>query len=106
MGTANIKAMGAAIAALEKGMGGAFLQSAAAVTLRRIASTSGLGEADRDLLTGFLSVENTQNSDYTPQSGEVVGILKQLKETMTGELDDATEQEAKAKADFEVLEAA
>merc|ERR1719440_939549 len=40
--TANIKAMTGAIAALEKGMGGAFLQSPAAALLQRVAATADL----------------------------------------------------------------
>jgi chromosome segregation ATPase len=50
---ANIKAMTGAIAALEKGMGGAFLQTPAAALLQRVTASADLEDSDRDALTAF-----------------------------------------------------
>merc|ERR1711957_354987 len=62
--TANLKAMTGAIAALEKGMGGAFIQTPAASVLRRLTSSaSDLDDADRETVTAFLS------QGYAPASG-------------------------------------
>merc|ERR1719421_1072607 len=76
---ANIDAITRAIAALEKGMAG-FLQTSAATVLRRLVLSSDMGPNQRDLLTSFLSED--AGTGYAPQSGEIVGILKQMKDTM------------------------
>merc|ERR1719352_1340870 len=55
--------------------------------------------ADRDLLASFLS-EGTQ---YAPQSGQIVGILKTLKDEMDKDLADATSEENSAQGSFESL---
>jgi len=100
--TANIKAMTGAIAALEKGMGGAFLQTPAAALLQKIVATADLEDADRDVMTAFLS----QSQEYAPQSGQITGMLKQMKDTWSAALAKATEEEAKSKANYEELMAA
>jgi outer membrane murein-binding lipoprotein Lpp len=99
---ANIKAMTGAIAALEKGMGGAFLQTPAAALLQKVAASADLEDADRDVLTAFLS----QSQGYAPQSGQITGILKQMKDTWSADLAKATEEENKSKADYDGLMAA
>merc|ERR1719440_975932 len=43
---------------------------------------------------------------YAPASGEIVGILKQMKDTMEKDLAEVLAQEESAKADFEGLMAA
>jgi len=96
---ANIKAMTGAIAALEKGMGGAFLQTPAAALLQRVTAAADLEDADRDMLTAFLS----QSQGYAPQSGQITGILKQMKDTWSADLADATKVEDKSKADYDGL---
>merc|ERR1719503_22523 len=53
-GTANIEALGNAIVALERGMGGAFLQTKAATILRSLTVTVEMSSSDRDLLSSFL----------------------------------------------------
>merc|ERR1719223_143970 len=75
---ANIGALSGAIPAIEKGMAGAFLQTAAASVLRRLSVSVDMNSEDRDLLASFLS----EGSDYAPKSGEILGILKQLKDEM------------------------
>merc|ERR1711957_1065942 len=85
-------ALGKAIAAIENGAGGSFLQASASATLRRLTINMDMTSADRDMLTSFL----TSGQGYAPQSGEITGILKQMKDTMEKELADmiATEEAA------------
>merc|ERR1719253_1621208 len=97
----NIDAMGKAIAAIEKGAAG-FLQTSAASVLRKISVSMDLEPEDRDMLSSFLS----QGQNYSPASGQITGILKQMKDTMDADLKDATAAEDQAKADFEAMAAA
>merc|ERR1719410_2431375 len=57
--------------------------------------------ADRDVISAFLAQGHSQG--YVPQSGQIVGILKQMQETMEKSLKDAIAQEEKAIADYRVL---
>merc|ERR1719262_444112 len=98
----NIGALSKAIPAIEKGMSGAFLQTKAASVLREISLSAEMIPADRDMLASFLS----DGSSYAPKSGEIVGILKTLKDEMEKDLADATAEENSAVADFESLIAA
>merc|ERR1740139_1879836 len=82
----NIAAIAKAVAALEKGMAGSFLQTPSAAVLRRLAGKQSLPEADQQTLLAFLS----QGGNYAPQSGEVTGILKEMGDTMAADLADAT----------------
>lgn len=101
----DIAAVAKAVAALEKGMAGAFLQTGAAQLLKNIASkTKDLNDDDRQDLMAFLS--NTQATDYAPQSGQIVGILKQMGDEMGAGLADATKMEEAAIAIYEKLMAA
>jgi len=101
----NIKAMTKAIAALEKGMAGSFLQTPAAAVLKKLAmSNEDFIAADREDLLAFLSSGNAQN--YAPQSGSIVGILKQMKDTMIEGLNKATNEEKSAAKTFQELMAA
>merc|ERR1719271_1136056 len=102
----NIAAMGKAIGALEKGMGSAFLQTRAASELKKLSITMDLSEADRDVLASFLSNGEGDSSEYNPASGEITGILKQMKETMEKDLGEAEAAESTALKDFEALTAA
>merc|ERR1719199_736836 len=96
---ANIGALSKAIPAIEKGMGGAFLQTSAAAVLRQISVSANMIPADRDLLASFLS----EGASYAPKSGEIVGILKTLHDEMTKDFADATSDENAAIASFESL---
>merc|ERR1719324_1170183 len=90
-----------AIAALEKGMTG-FLQTSTAGVLRQLTvNMESLSASDRDVLASFLSVGEGEQEGYAPASGEIVGILKQMDDTMTKDLADITAAEEKAKADFD-----
>jgi len=96
----NIAAVGKAIAALEKGAGGAFLQTQAAQTLKNLVENdSKMLDVDRDDLTSFLS----SDASYAPQSGAITGILKQMSDTMTASLNDATASENDSIKTFDEL---
>merc|ERR1719310_2681636 len=58
------------------------------------------------ILTGFLSSGTSQSAGYAPASGEIVGILKQLKDTMEKDLGEVMETEKKAKEQYDALMAA
>jgi len=96
---ANIGALSKAIPAIEKGMGGSFLQTSSAAVLRQISESANMIPADRDILASFLS----EGSNYAPKSGEIVGILKTLHDEMTKDFADATADENAAIASFESL---
>merc|ERR1719215_1492837 len=94
---ANIGALNKAIPAIEKGMGGAFLQTSAGAVLRQLSVSANMNSADRDLLASFLS------EGYAPKGGEIVGILKTMLDEMTKDYKDATEEENAAIASSESL---
>jgi len=99
----NIAALGKATAAIEGGMAGSFLQNAAATAvLRRITMDAEMSSPDREMLSAFLS----QGQGYVPASGEIVGILKQLKDTMEKTLAEVTATEEEAIKTFADLMAA
>jgi len=83
-----------ALPALEKGMAGAFLQTKAADVLKRLAAA----KQDSELLA-FLA----GGSSYAPQSGQIVGILKQMADTMAANLASATADEEAAIAAYTEL---
>jgi len=98
----NIAAVGKAVAALEKGAGGAFLQTQAAQVLRNLVENdSKMLDVDRDDVTSFLS--NNQGSGYAPQSGAITGILKQMSDTMTASPGDATGTEEDSIKNYDEL---
>jgi len=95
----NIGALSKAIPAIEKGMGGAFLQTKAASVLRQLSVSVDMNSEDRDLLGSFLS----EGANYAPKSGEIVGILKTMKDEMERDFASATSEENAAIADSESL---
>jgi len=99
----NIAALSKAIPAIEQGMGGAFLQSQTATVsvLRRLSVSADMNSADRDLLSAFL-----EDGTSSRGSGEILGILKQMKDEMEKDLGDAVAEENSAVASFEALVAA
>eukprot|EP00445_Apocalathium_hangoei_P046435 CAMPEP_0204003730 /NCGR_PEP_ID=MMETSP0360-20130528/17886_1 /ASSEMBLY_ACC=CAM_ASM_000342 /TAXON_ID=268821 /ORGANISM="Scrippsiella Hangoei, Strain SHTV-5" /LENGTH=497 /DNA_ID=CAMNT_0050945505 /DNA_START=61 /DNA_END=1550 /DNA_ORIENTATION=- len=101
---ANIGAITKAVAALEKGATGSFLQTKTAQVLRNLASDGkvDLLDADRQDLVAFLE----QGSDYAPQSGVITGILKQLGDEMSKDLSDITTTEGGSIENYEALIAA
>jgi len=92
---ANIAALKKAIAALEKGTYGAgFLQTGEASVLRKLSITATLSGEDRSMLAAFLSGGSVSQQEYTPQSQEIIGILKQMLDEMIADLKDEEDAEA------------
>merc|ERR1712194_342807 len=79
--TANLAATIKATAAIEKGMGSSFLQTTAAEVLRKVVNAR----------------------EYAPASGEIVGILKQMSDTMSADEKDMVAKEEAAVKDNEAL---
>eukprot|EP00928_Gymnodinium_smaydae_P062991 TRINITY_DN466_c0_g1_i1.p1 TRINITY_DN466_c0_g1~~TRINITY_DN466_c0_g1_i1.p1 ORF type:complete len:726 (+),score=259.64 TRINITY_DN466_c0_g1_i1:69-2246(+) len=100
---ANIGAIKKALSALEKGMAGSFLQSPAASILSRVVqSREDLVDIDRQEIMSFLASGN----NYSPSSGQVTGILKELGDSMSKDLADATAAEDASIKSHEELTAA
>ena len=72
--------------------------------LRKFLLSADLEDGDKSIVGSFLSAG--QSTDYAPQSGQIIGILKQMKDSMSASLADATEQEGEAIKDYEALIAA
>jgi len=83
-------------------MTGGFLQTNAGSALRQMSLSMDMSSVDRDLLASFL----TQRNGYAPASGEIVGILKQMQDTMEKDLEELIAQEDTAKQNFEGMKAA
>lgn len=101
----NIAALEKAIPAVQKGMGGAFLQTRDASIVRSWAMEKAeLPDSTREELLSFLS--GGEGNRYAPQSGEIVGILKTMHDEMTASLSDATNEENSAIQNYDALMAA
>merc|ERR1719398_505480 len=61
---------------------------------------------DREMITSFLTQGQGQDVGYAPASGQIVGILKQMTDTMEKDLADATSEEEAAIKAFKGLLAA
>jgi chromosome segregation ATPase len=102
---ANLDSLAKALAAIEKGMAGGFLQTNAANVLRKLVVTKmDMVELDRKELVAFL--QGSQSDEYAPASGEIVGILKQLQDEMQGDLKELIAQEDAAIKAYDELMAA
>merc|ERR1719272_2284919 len=100
---ANIAACTKATTAIEKGMSGAFLQTAAAQVLKNLVlGKSNIEDSDREELTAFLS----NGQGYAPASGQITGILKQMSDRMNADLAGATAAENASIKAFNELMAA
>merc|ERR1740130_1287867 len=102
----NIAAITKATAAVAKGMGGAFLQTRSASVLKQLSITMDISSMNRDLLTAFLTQGQGDTTEYAPASGEIVGILKQMTDTMVKDLADLTADEQGSIKDFDGMMAA
>mmetsp|Transcript_42236 Transcript_42236/g.101615 ORF Transcript_42236/g.101615 Transcript_42236/m.101615 type:complete len:675 (-) Transcript_42236:73-2097(-) len=92
---ANIGALNEAIPAIEKGMAGSFLQTQAGSQLSKIAEVSmQLTDGQKSELQAFLQ----GTSEYAPASGQIVGILKTMKDEMEANLAEITKNENEAAA--------
>merc|ERR1719343_1638173 len=95
--SANIAAVEKATAAIEKGMGGAFLQTATAKVVQQLAE-----KRHEEDLVSFLS--GTQ--EYAPASGQITGILKTMHDEMTADYNEEKTAEAAAIKAYDELMAA
>merc|ERR1719247_1264409 len=86
----NIAATKKATTAIEKGMGGAFLQTSVGSVLKKLSITMDISAMDREMLTAFLTQGQGESSAYVPASGQITGILKQMLDTMEDSLATAT----------------
>jgi len=102
----DIAAVAKAIAAIEKGMAGSFLQSSGAQILRTIlaAKRNLLMDDDRQDMLSFLS--GSQALEYAPQSGQILGILKQMHDEMVKNATEGAKAEEEAINTYEELMAA
>jgi len=100
----NIAAMAGAIPALEKGMGGAsLLQTPGADRVRKLVqSYPNVDSVDRRNVMAFFEQSATEDA---PQSGQIVGILKGMKDDMEAELKESVSSEEKAITGFGELKA-
>merc|ERR1719499_3023777 len=99
---ANIAAISKAVDAISKGVAGSFLQTPAAQILRQALPKLNLVESDQEQVAAFLS----QSAEYAPQSGEILGILKQMGDSMAATLSDASVTEKTAISTYNGLMAA
>merc|ERR1719236_84144 len=100
--------MTGAIAALEKGMGESFIQSqsgAVSRVQRVVKATSSVDDFERNEILSMLQGKNPFG-DYSGRSGEIVGILKAMKDEMDKDLGGAVSAEEEAAKGFGELAAA
>lgn len=107
----NLAAMTKAVAALKKGAGAAFLQTSGAAVLRQFSAGADLADWDRRTLASFLtasqgSEDSQEDSSSEQDSGDIIGIVSQLAETLQKDIAEAGSGEAKAVADYNSLVAA
>mmetsp|Transcript_67826 Transcript_67826/g.130953 ORF Transcript_67826/g.130953 Transcript_67826/m.130953 type:complete len:691 (-) Transcript_67826:86-2158(-) len=99
----NLGALAKAIPAIENGMAGAFLQTMEASNLKKFTiEKADIPDETRQEVLSFLS----GRGEYAPQSGQIVGILKQMEEEMAKSLEDAENTEAEAIKTYDALMAA
>jgi len=99
----NVQALKKAIAALATGLsGGSLLQTQAGEVIKRLVVNSQyLSTTDRNSVSAFLS-----NDASAPGSSEIVGILKEMKDEMSRDLNGIVEAEENSVKAFEELAAA
>jgi septal ring factor EnvC (AmiA/AmiB activator) len=114
---ANLNAIDKAVAAIVKGMGphdtglptgaqklldAGFLQTEeASIVLKLVRANQDLADSDRQDVVSFLS--GGDSNGYAPQSGEIVGILKQMGDEMRAAFADETAAEEAAIKSYEEL---
>lgn len=104
--TSNGEAIQKALDALEKGMSSGFLQTSAGQVLQRFAQdkVDMLMEGDRQELLSFLA--SADGSEYAPQSSEVSGIMKQIRDQIAKQLAESIANEETSIKQHEMLMAA
>jgi len=102
---ANLDAMTGAIGALEKGMGSFMQMSKDHVSRVRTIVESSRDVDSEDTRDALLSLLQGKK-DYSGQSGEIVGMLKAMKDEMDGDFKGAVSAEEAAEAGFAEVSAA
>merc|ERR1719271_25351 len=105
----NVDALTGAIAALEKGMGKSFIQqnSQSVARLEKIVkAATTVDEYEKSEIMGLLQGKQNPFGDYSAASGEIVGMLKAMKDEMDKDLNGAVGDEEAAAKGFEELAAA
>jgi len=99
---ANLDATTQAIGALEKGMGASFMQTAVGSKVKAVIEkqAENMDVDDKEVLSAFLQ------GDYQPASGQIVGILKNMKDEMEKSIGEAKSAEESAVSSFGELKAA
>merc|ERR1719247_2770501 len=106
---ANVDALTGAIAALEKGMGKSFIQQnkdSVARVMKVVKSATSVDEYEKNEVLDLLQGKQNPFGDYSAASGEIVGMLKAMKDEMDKDLDGAIGDEETAAKGFEELAAA
>merc|ERR1719224_235358 len=106
---ANVDALTGAIAALEKGMGKSFIQQNAnsvARVVKIVKAATSVDEYEKSEVLGLLQGKQNPFGDYSAASGEIVGMLKAMKDEMDKDLNGAVGDEEAAAKGFEELAAA
>ena len=70
---------------------GGFLQTSSASVVRKLSIEMDSSPVDRDRIVAFLS--NSVDSEYAPRNGTIIGILKQMLDTMSADLADCVTKE-------------
>merc|ERR1719440_350999 len=101
----NIAALDSAIPSIEKGMGGSALMQMPHHDrlMQLVEAAPEVSNLDKSRVAAFLE---GKSDDYEPQSGQIVGILKTMKEQMESSAADADSEEANAAQAYEELKAA
>jgi len=99
----NVDALKKAIAAVSTGLsGGSFLQTPSGDVLKKlIVNSRQLSDTDRNSVSAFLS-----NDASAPGSSEIVGILKEMKDEISRDLNGIVEAEEGSVKSFQELAAA
>jgi hypothetical protein len=101
----NLAAMNKAIEVLSKGMSLLQAKVNTAVLIRAVQSSTAVVDMERQEVMSFLSTKSPYG-DYQASSGEIVGILKAMKDEMDKDLGGAVKTEENAVKGFEELMAA
>jgi len=100
----NIAAIGKAIKSLKAGTA-EFLQQGEADNVGRLSVELDMTTPDRDVLSSFLS-DAQQEGGSEIQSGEILGILSRMQESMKKALVEAAQQDEQSEASFRDMVAA
>jgi chromosome segregation ATPase len=96
---ANIEALKNAIASIDKGS--SLIQQDASVLRRAVRKQRELLEEDREAVLSFLG--GSQSQEASPATAQIIGILKQMHESMTKNLQEITAAEKEAVQTYEAL---